>query len=129
MITYRGVLVGLAIAVMVVFAACDEDSPTPTPTTIPPAATSTRTPAPPTPTVASVPTSTATAVPTPVPEAPDQESADAFVEIAVWGEDPATDGISFSFPNAIAVDSSDNIYTTEFSGNRVQKFTPDGVLI
>ena len=34
--------------------------------------------------------------------------------------------VRFLAPNAIAIDSEDNIYTTEFMGNRVQKFDSDG---
>lgn len=37
--------------------------------------------------------------------------------------------VQFMGPNAIVIDSEDNIYTTEFMGNRVQKFAPDGELI
>ena len=35
----------------------------------------------------------------------------------------------FMGPNAIVIDSEDNIYTTEFMGNRVQKFNSGGELI
>jgi DNA-binding beta-propeller fold protein YncE len=35
----------------------------------------------------------------------------------------------FMGPNAIVIDSEDNIYITEFMGNRVQKFNSDGELI
>ena len=45
---------------------------------------------------------------------------------AIWGNAPA-EGVSFTSPNGIAIDSSDNVYVTEFRGNRVQKFTSDGV--
>ena len=37
--------------------------------------------------------------------------------------------VQFMGPNAIVIDSEDNIYTTEFMGNRVQKFNSDGELI
>jgi sugar lactone lactonase YvrE len=53
--------------------------------------------------------------------------AAGFVEVAVWGE--AGGDVSFRNPNAIAIDSQDNVYITEFGGDRVQKFTPDGVLL
>ncbi len=48
--------------------------------------------------------------------------------MAIWGLD-VSDDISFSFPNGVAIDSAGNVYVTEFSGNRVQKFTPEGVLL
>lgn len=37
--------------------------------------------------------------------------------------------VQFMGPNAIVIDSEDNIYTTEFMGNRVQKFNSDGELV
>lgn len=37
--------------------------------------------------------------------------------------------VQFRGPNAIVIDSEDNIYTTEFMGNKVQKFAPDGELL
>ena len=52
----------------------------------------------------------------------------AYVEVDVWGKE-AEGSISFSAPNWIAVDADDNIYITEFFGNRVQKISPDGVLL
>ena len=71
---------------------------------------------------------------TQVPEVTASESGEPaaesilFEEVAVWGR--AADGdTSFSSPNGVAVDSSDNVYVTEFRGNRVQKFTPDGTLL
>lgn len=41
----------------------------------------------------------------------------------------ADSDVQFMGPNAIVIDSEDNIYTTEFMGNRVQKFNSDGELI
>ena len=111
---------------MVAFIACEGES-APTSTVTPPPAISTPTPAPVTP--VPIPTPTPTAAPTLPPESIDREPGETLVELVVWGEDPVATGISFSAPNAIAVDSSNNVYVTEFRGNRVQKFTPDGVLI
>ncbi|MDA1347552.1 MAG: hypothetical protein O3A47_01585 [Chloroflexi bacterium] len=51
-----------------------------------------------------------------------------FTKEAVWGRDSVGD-VRFSAPNGIALDSSDNVYVTEFQGNRVQKFTADGKLL
>ena len=50
-----------------------------------------------------------------------------FTEVAVWGD--GGDDVSFSSPNAIAIDSLDNVYVTEFGGDRVQKFNSDGELL
>ena len=49
-----------------------------------------------------------------------------FVEVAVWGQ-ADDDSVTFRSPNGIAIDSSDNVCVTEFQGNRVQKFTSDGI--
>ena len=70
--------------------------------------------------------------PTATVEAADISNSEAelpmFTEAAVWGQNP--DGnVRFSAPNGIALDSSDNVYVTEFQGNRVQKFTTDGKLL
>ena len=46
----------------------------------------------------------------------------------IWGDQPGY-GISFTSPNGIATDSSDNVYVIEFRGNRVQQFTFDSVLV
>ena len=48
--------------------------------------------------------------------------------MAIWGLD-ASDDTSFWFPNGVAIDSAGNVYVTEFSGNRVQKFSPEGLLL
>lgn len=48
--------------------------------------------------------------------------------VADW-ELGGDDAVQFMGPNAIVIDSDDNIYTTEFMGNRVQKFNADGELI
>jgi len=45
--------------------------------------------------------------------------------VAVWGH-AGDDGLTFRSPNGIAIDSSDNVYVTEFRGDRVRKFTPGG---
>ena len=44
-----------------------------------------------------------------------------------WGS--GGDGLSFNSPNGIAIDSADHVYTTEFQGHRVRKFTPEGELL
>ena len=57
-----------------------------------------------------------------------QSGIPVYESTGTWGED-LSDGVSFASPNGIAIDSSDNVYVTEFRGNRVQKFTSDGVLV
>ena len=51
-----------------------------------------------------------------------------YMEVDVWGQDPG-EPISFSAPNWIAVDADDNLYITEFLGNRVQKISAEGALL
>ncbi len=51
-----------------------------------------------------------------------------YMEVDVWGQDPGAP-ISFSAPNWIAVDADDNLYITEFFGNRVQKISAEGALL
>ena len=55
----------------------------------------------------------------------DVETPD-YTIVATWGQDG---DVQFMGPNAIAIDAEDNIYVTEFMGNRVQKFNTDGELI
>ena len=62
---------------------------------------------------------------TPTPKSVDQASE--FTEVAAWSNEGGS--VTFSGPNAIAIDSQDNVYLTEFGGDRVQKFTPDGVFL
>ena len=45
-------------------------------------------------------------------------------EVAIWGK--GADGLRFDGPNGIAIDADDHVYTTEFRGHRVRKFTPEG---
>ena len=71
-------------------------------------------------------TTTAASSQTP-PSDESQRGIPVYESAATWGDDPS--GVSFSSPNGIAIDSSDNVYVTEFRGNRVQKFTADGVLV
>ena len=61
-------------------------------------------------------------------ETENENENSAYGKPTIWGDQPAY-GISFSSPNGIAIDSSDNVYVTEFRGNRVQKFSFDGVLV
>jgi len=63
-----------------------------------------------------------------------QESEDAgpllvsgFEEVAVWGADP--DGVTFMGPNGITIDEANNVYSTEFQGGHLRKFTPEGDLL
>lgn len=45
-----------------------------------------------------------------------------------WGSTGPADG-QFQTPRGIAVDSAGNVYVTEASGNRVQKFSPGGTFL
>ena len=126
----RRLVVGLGIGAVLLVVSCgevgDSSEQAATATAVPQSAA----------TATAVPQSaaTATAVPqsaaTPELADPPNDAVDefpAFVEVAVWGN-PDGD-IRFSGPNGIAVDASDNVYVTEFQGNRVQKFTADGTLL
>ena len=143
-VKHSSLLLGLAIGLLVLLAACASETtpsatPSPTPQTEPVTPTLPSTPT-------SDPTNTPTArlrtTPTPDPtataralareaaEAIAREAAlrcPAFVEVALWGQDPGS--VTFRGPNGIAIDSSDNVYVTEFRGSRVQRFTPDGALL
>ena len=96
----------LPVVISVVLAACSgpERIPAPSPAAVPPP-TPTLTPFQPSPTTA--------------PQEPRWE------EVGRWGDGAA--GVEFNGPNGIAIDAEDQVYTTEFRGNRVQKFTPEGV--
>ncbi len=142
----------LPVAIALVFNACGGPEPTPTASSTPaPTSTGTLTPIlasqPPTSTAVVSPTSTPTLVPSPTltdtPTAvspsptptvtPSPPSVTAtpqgrrWEEVARWGDDG--DEIRFNSPNGIAIDAADNVYTTEFRGNRVRKFTPEGELL
>ena len=39
------------------------------------------------------------------------------------------EGITFKSPNGVAIDLNDNVYTTEFRNNRIQKFSSNGELL
>ncbi len=71
---------------------------------------------------------TATIDPTTAPADELRSGIPVYENVAIWGNALA-DGISFTSPNGIAIDSSDNVYVTEFRGNRVQKFTSGGALL
>jgi len=65
---------------------------------------------------------------------PDQEAdvaephdANEFEEVAVWGAAP--DGVQFAAPNGLAIDIDGHVYSTEFQGGHLKKFTPDGELV
>ena len=78
-----------------------------------------------TPIPSAIPTATSTVFPSAIVTT---NSFPSYVEIATWGED--TDGdVSFLSPNGVAIDSQGNVYTIEFRGNQVQKFTSDGELL
>ena len=106
--TYRSILC-IAAGLLFFVAACRQDAD-PTPTSNPQAPTST---------VASsapvVEPITATSSAQPADEA---KKGPIYEWLVTWGDDPSS-GISFSSPNGIAIDSSDNVYVTEFRGNRV----------
>ncbi len=53
-------------------------------------------------------------------------SASVFKETAVWGEEPG--GVRFAAPNGLTIDGGGHVYSTEFQGGHLRKFTPDGVL-
>jgi DNA-binding beta-propeller fold protein YncE len=54
-------------------------------------------------------------------------TAIASSELAAWGTD--TRNLAFASPNGLAIDADGFIYTTEFQGNRVRKFNPNGDLL
>jgi sugar lactone lactonase YvrE len=56
------------------------------------------------------------------------EEAAVYELVSTWGDGPAS-GVGFISPNGIAIDASDNVYVTEFRGNRVQKFDSEGLLL
>ena len=58
---------------------------------------------------------------TPTPESVDQASE--FAAVAAWSNEG--DSVTFSGPNAIAIDSQDNVYLTEFGaiGSRSSPLT------
>lgn len=62
----------------------------------------------------------------PTSEAGDTPSASAFVEVGVWNLD--TVGVQFEAPNGLTVDDAGRIYSTEFQGGHLRRFTPDGEL-
>lgn len=107
----------------------NQATPTPTATatsTATATATSTAT-ATPTPTVPAVtPTATATATAT-ATESPTPEPATEYLFTNAWGSehDPTT---AMGAPIAIAVDAVNNVFVLDTENNRVQKFTPNGVL-
>ena len=51
-----------------------------------------------------------------------------YTEVENWSS-ANTPGIEWANPNGIAIDSDDNVYTTEFMGNRIRKFSPDGEML
>ncbi len=53
--------------------------------------------------------------------------ATQFEQTGIWGDDPA--GVQFAWPNGLTLDSDDNVYSTDFQGGHIRKFTPDGELL
>jgi sugar lactone lactonase YvrE len=49
-----------------------------------------------------------------------------FTETAVWGVEPG--GVRFAAPNGLTIDVDGHVYSTDFQGGHLRKFTPDGVL-
>lgn len=72
-------------------------------------------------TTAETPPSTTSATP------PTSAPAGAFTETAVWGAEP--DGVRFMAPNGLTIDRDGDVYSTEFQGGHLRKFTPDGALV
>jgi tripartite motif-containing protein 71 len=61
---------------------------------------------------------------------PDPSAANVsmtYVELDVWGDDPSE--VGFAAPNGLALDADGNVYSTEFQGGHLRKFTPDGELL
>ncbi len=89
----------------------------------------------PQPTVAAIPTSPSSSAPSPPAPSPTAPSPTVVSEIslipseelAAWGTDTRT--LAFASPNGLAIDTDGFIYTTEFQGNRIRKFSPNGELI
>jgi DNA-binding beta-propeller fold protein YncE len=78
-----------------------------------------------TPAAAELSTSTPQAiVPTPL-SVPEMRT---YIEVEGWGVKLSA-GIVWARPNGIAIDSENNIFTTEFQGNRIRKLSPDGELL
>lgn len=53
--------------------------------------------------------------------------ASGFEETAVWGVEPG--GLRFAAPNGLTIDVNGHVYSTEFQGGHLRKFTPDGELV
>lgn len=54
-------------------------------------------------------------------------SPGGFVETMVWGVEPG--GVRFEAPNGLTIDEEGHVYSTEFQGGHLRKFTPDGELV
>lgn len=62
----------------------------------------------------------------PVSGEPDSTWRSAFVETAIW--DLESVGVQFMSPNGLATDAGGDVYSTEFQGGHLRKFSPQGVL-
>ena len=57
------------------------------------------------------------------------QAAETYQFVTKWGDSFSTADGQFMYPKGVAVDNLGNVYVAEESGNRVQKFTPDGQFI
>ncbi len=56
------------------------------------------------------------------------QGSESYVFVGNWGREGSGDG-EFRFPQGVAVDSSGNVYVADRNNDRMQKFTPGGVLL
>ena len=60
------------------------------------------------------------------PDVTEPRSTSEFEPTAVWGSEP--DGVRFAAPNGLTIDVDGHVYSTDFQGGHLRKFTPDGDL-
>lgn len=53
--------------------------------------------------------------------------ASEFEQVGAWNQDSI--GVEFGWPNGLTLDADSNVYSTEFQGGHIRKFTPDGDLV
>ncbi len=53
----------------------------------------------------------------------ESSGAGGFEQTGLWGADS---GVQFEGPNGLTVDGDGNVYSTEFQGGHLRKFSPDG---
>lgn len=73
------------------------------------------------------PTAAPSAVSTQESDVTEPPAANEFVETAVWGAEPG--GVRFAAPNGLTIDADGHVYSTEFQGGHLRRFTPDGELV